>query len=65
MHGFAGGAPLLVMDMYEHSYHMDYGADAKRYVDAFFANIRWEAVDRRLGVARGRGGDAKRVSSLG
>ena len=40
--------PLLVMDMYEHSYQMDFGAAAPRYVDAFFANIRWDEVDRRL-----------------
>ncbi|HYB98223.1 MAG TPA: Fe-Mn family superoxide dismutase [Candidatus Limnocylindrales bacterium] len=44
----AGARPLLVMDMYEHSYHIDYGADAKSYVDAFFRNIRWEEVARRM-----------------
>jgi Fe-Mn family superoxide dismutase len=54
MHGFAGGVPLLVMDMYEHSYQMDYGADARGYVDAFFANLRSEEVDRRLGAASAR-----------
>lgn len=43
----AFGSPLLVLDMYEHSYHMDYGAQAARYVDAFFANTRWDEVDRR------------------
>ena len=59
-HGLAGGAPLLVMDMYEHSYHLDYGANAKGYVDAFFANLRFEEVDRRLGAAtRGRAGEGK------
>lgn len=41
--------PILVMDMYEHAYHMDYGAAAARYIDAFFANIQWDAVARRLG----------------
>ena len=55
-HGFAGGVPLLVMDMYEHSYHMDYGANAKGYVDAFFANLRIAEVDRRLSDASGRSG---------
>ncbi|HEX5050979.1 MAG TPA: Fe-Mn family superoxide dismutase [Planctomycetota bacterium] len=44
--------PLLVLDMYEHSYHMDYGAAAAKYVDAFFANIRGEEVDRRHSAAR-------------
>lgn len=44
----AAGKPLLVMDMYEHSYQMDYGADAKSYIDAFFQNINWEEVDNRI-----------------
>jgi Fe-Mn family superoxide dismutase len=43
-----GVTPVLVLDMYEHAYHMDYGAAAARYVDAFFANLRWEEVARRL-----------------
>jgi Fe-Mn family superoxide dismutase len=45
------GAPLLVLDMYEHAYHIDYGAAAAKYVDAFFANLRWDEVDRRYGRA--------------
>jgi superoxide dismutase, Fe-Mn family len=45
-------APLLVMDMYEHSYQLDYGAAAAKYIDAFFANIHWEVVDQRLATAR-------------
>jgi Fe-Mn family superoxide dismutase len=40
--------PLLVMDMYEHSYHIDFGAAVARYIDAFFANIQWDAVNARL-----------------
>lgn len=56
MHGFAGGAPLLLMDMYEHSYQMDYGANAKGYIDAFFGNVRSDEVDRRLAAAAGPGG---------
>jgi Fe-Mn family superoxide dismutase len=43
----ATSVPLLVMDMYEHSYHIDYGAQHARYIDAFFANIRWDEVNRR------------------
>jgi len=46
------GQPLLVMDMYEHAYQMDYGADAAKYVDAFFKNINWDEVNRRLERAR-------------
>ena len=38
----AGGRPVLVLDMYEHAYHMDYGAKAAAYVDAYMEVIRWE-----------------------
>ena len=40
--------PILVMDMYEHAYQMDYGAAAPRYIDAFFTNIQWDAVAKRF-----------------
>jgi Fe-Mn family superoxide dismutase len=40
--------PVLVMDMYEHAYQMDYGAAAAKYIDAFFANIEWQSVGKRL-----------------
>lgn len=43
-HLLAGATPLLALDMYEHAYHMDFGAKAAAYVDAFMQNIRWEAV---------------------
>jgi Fe-Mn family superoxide dismutase len=45
-HSLAGGAPLLALDMYEHSYHLDYGAAAAKYVDAFIENIHWNHVSR-------------------
>lgn len=44
----ATSVPLLVMDMYEHSYQMDFGAGVARYVDAFFSNVNWDEVNRRL-----------------
>jgi Fe-Mn family superoxide dismutase len=43
----ANAVPLLIMDMYEHAFHIDYGAAAAKYVDAFFANINWDEVARR------------------
>jgi Fe-Mn family superoxide dismutase len=52
LHFPASGVPLLVMDMYEHSYHMDYGAAAAKYIDAFMQNVRWDEVAERLGRAR-------------
>ncbi len=48
----AFGAPLLVLDMFEHAYALDYGAGHAKYIDAFFANIRWDEVDRRYQKAR-------------
>jgi superoxide dismutase, Fe-Mn family len=42
----AGGQPILALDMYEHSYHIDYGARAAAYVDAFMAAINWPNVAR-------------------
>ena len=43
----AFGQPLLVLDMYEHAYQMDYGAAAAKYVDAFMQNVNWDEVNRR------------------
>lgn len=42
--------PLLVLDMYEHSYQMDYGAKAAAYIDAFIDNINWNIVSDRFKV---------------
>ncbi len=50
MHNIPTGLPLLVLDMYEHAYHMDYGAAASKYVDAFMQNVNWEEVNRRAEV---------------
>jgi Fe-Mn family superoxide dismutase len=46
-HALAGGVPILALDMYEHAYHLDHGAAAGAYVDAFMANIHWQAVYER------------------
>jgi Fe-Mn family superoxide dismutase len=59
-HALVGGVPLLALDMYEHSYHMDFGAAAGSYVDAFMDNIRWSAVYERYqhavnGISEGFG----------
>ena len=43
----AGATPILALDMYEHSYHLDYGARAAAYVDAFMAAISWPNIARR------------------
>jgi Fe-Mn family superoxide dismutase len=41
----AGGQPILALDMYEHAYHMDYGAKAGDYVETYMKAIRWSNVD--------------------
>src|SRR5260370_14129959 len=51
----AGGIPILALDMYEHAYHIDFGANASAYVAAFMRNIDWTAVE-------GRYEDATRVA---
>lgn len=50
-HLLAGATPVLALDMYEHAYHMDFGAKAGAYVDAFMGNIQWEKVYKRYGAA--------------
>lgn len=46
-HAIAGGVPVLALDMYEHAYHMDFGAAAGSWVDAFMRNIDWAVVYER------------------
>ena len=48
----AGGIPILALDMYEHAYHIDFGANAKAYVDAFMRNIDWNAVQVAMRMRR-------------
>jgi Fe-Mn family superoxide dismutase len=42
---WTGGQPILALDMYEHAYHMDYGAKAGDYVEAIVKAIRWSNAD--------------------
>ncbi|WP_414129111.1 Fe-Mn family superoxide dismutase [Rhizobium jaguaris] len=44
----AGSMPILALDMYEHAYHLDFGAKAGAYVDAFMRNIHWDRVGARF-----------------
>ena len=54
-HALAGAIPLLALDLYEHSYHLDYGAKAAAYVDAFMQNINWASAGRRVPKDAGGG----------
>jgi Fe-Mn family superoxide dismutase len=45
----ARGKPILVMDVWEHAFMRDYKASERaKYIEAFFKNVDWSAVDRRL-----------------
>lgn len=45
----SGFKPILVMDVWEHAFLLDYKpAERSKYIEAFFANVDWEAVHRRL-----------------
>jgi Fe-Mn family superoxide dismutase len=57
-HSLAGGTPILALDMYEHSYHIDFGAKAATYVDTFMDAIRWDNVGRLYAAAAGAAGGA-------
>lgn len=48
----AAGTPVLVLDMFEHAYAIDYGSAHATYIDAFFANLDWSNLDRRWRAAR-------------
>lgn len=47
-HNSPFSVPLLLLDMYEHSYQMDYGAAAAKYIDAFMQNVNWDEVNARV-----------------
>ena len=44
----AGCLPILVMDVFEHAFMLDYGLKRADYIEAFFKNIDWKAVESRL-----------------
>jgi Fe-Mn family superoxide dismutase len=50
----AAGVPILALDMYEHAYHIDYGAKAAAYVDAYMRNINWNNVVKNYQAAARR-----------
>jgi Fe-Mn family superoxide dismutase len=52
-HGLAGATPVLALDMYEHAYHLDFGARAAAYVDQAMANLNWDRIAARYRLAIG------------
>jgi superoxide dismutase, Fe-Mn family len=56
-HNLAGATPILALDMYEHAYHLDFGAKAATYVDRVMANLNWERIGARYRLSVGQGAD--------
>ena len=54
-HTLAGATPILALDMYEHSYHIDFGAKAAGYVETFMQAIRWANAGRLFAELGTRG----------
>jgi superoxide dismutase, Fe-Mn family len=52
-HGLPGATPILALDMYEHAYHLDFGAKAATYVDQLMANLNWGRIGARYRLAIG------------
>lgn len=48
VYNLSNAIPLLVLDVYEHAYYVDYGPKRAPYLDAFLENVNWEVVNRRL-----------------
>jgi len=48
-----GGMPILIMDVFEHAFMIDYGLKRADYIEAFFKNINWEAAESRLSLHKG------------
>jgi len=55
-HTLAGATPILALDMYEHSYHIDFGAKAAGYVETFMQAIRWGNAGRLFDELEGKRG---------
>jgi Fe-Mn family superoxide dismutase len=52
-HALPSSTPILAIDMYEHAYHLDFGARAAAYVDQVMANLNWERIGARCRRAVG------------
>lgn len=46
--GVWGCIPIIVLDVYEHAYFMDFGSDRKSYIDHFWKNLDWNKINNRF-----------------
>ncbi len=49
----SGGMPILIMDVFEHAFMIDYGLKRADYIEAFFKNINWVELEKRLLLHKG------------
>jgi len=49
----SGGMPILIMDVFEHAFMIDYGLKRADYIEAFFKNINWAETEKRLLLHKG------------
>jgi len=49
----SGGMPILIMDVFEHAFMIDYGLKRADYIEAFFRNIHWAEAEKRLLLHKG------------
>jgi Fe-Mn family superoxide dismutase len=63
-HAMIDAVPVLALDMYEHAYHLEFGANASAYIDAFMRNIDWMAIGDRL-IEATTNGLPRRVNDVG
>lgn len=50
--GVWGCIPIIVLDVYEHAYFIDFGSDRKAYIEAFWKNVDWEQAEKLFLQAR-------------
>ena len=60
-HGQPGATPNHALDMYEHAYHLDFGAKGAAYVNQVMANLNWERIAARYRLAIGEGADEHKL----
>ncbi len=53
-YGIWGTAPIVVLDMYEHAYFIDFGSDKKSYIEAYFKNLNWESIEKKFNYLRNK-----------
>lgn len=48
LYGIWGAAPIIVLDVYEHAYFIDFGSDKKSYIETYFQNLSWQTIENKF-----------------